>query len=166
MKNLKQSFHLRKIAAIILFFSGCIATAQIALLPEPESTKAVPALVQTAFQQKFPGVEPVWYRRYRGEFDQQLRFQGKFLVNNKTVMAVFNQTGGLMAIVAEMDSREIPKKARKYMENHYPNNTVTQTAKITQVDNVITYELGMYLDNYYVILIFGKNGNFIQLSKG
>ena len=81
-------------------------------------------------------------------------------------MAVFNQTGGLMAIVAEMDPREIPKKARKYMENHYPNNPVTQTAKITQVDNVITYELGMYLDNYYVIVIFGKNGNFIQLSKG
>ena len=78
MKNLKQSFHMRKIAAIILFFSGCIATAQITLLPEPESTTAVPVLVQTAFQQKFPGVEPVWYRRYRGEFDLSSVFKENF----------------------------------------------------------------------------------------
>jgi len=166
MTNLKQSNTFKKIAVLILLLFAGIAKAQLTVLPEPEPTTAVPASVQQAFQQKFPGVEPVWYRRYRGEFNQQLRFQGKFLVNNKTVLAVFNQNGGLMAMVVEMDPLQIPKKARKFMQNHYPYNSITQTAKITQIDNVDTYELGMYLDNYYVIVIFDKNGNFVQLSKG
>lgn len=111
-------------------------------------------------------MEVVWYRRYRGDYDQQLRYQGKFLMNNKTVLAVYSQIGELMAMAVEKDPTDIPKKARKYIENNYPYNSIVQSAKITQVNKSVTYEIGMYLDNSYVIVIFDKKGNFIQLSKG
>ena len=148
----------------MLMLFGGIVTAQT--LPQPDPITSPPQIVQEHFEQKFPGVEVVWHLRYRGDYDQQLRYQGKFLMNNKTVLAVYSQIGELMAMAVEIDPTDIPKKARKYMENNYPYNPIVQSAKITQVDKGVTYELGMYLDNSYVIVIFDKKGNFIQLSKG
>lgn len=166
MKNLKISLNLIKIVFLTFLLSGEIANGQITSLPEPEPTTVVPSLVQLSLQEKFPGVDPIWYRRYRGDFDQQLRFQAKFMVGDKTVLAVFNKTGVLMATVVELDLKDIPKKAQKYMQKNYPYNSISQSAKITQIDNVVTYELGTYIDNYYVIVKFNENGKFIQLSKG
>lgn len=164
MNHLKLSFNLKKITIFIFLLFGGIVSAQT--LPEPDPINSPPDIVQEHFQQKFPGVEVVWYRRYRGDYDTELRYQGKFLMNNKTVMAVYNQTGHLMAMVDEINPIDIPKKAGEYMKSHYPYDSIVQSAKITQVNKGVTYELGMYLDNSYVVIIFDENGKFIQLSKG
>ena len=149
------------IAALILFTST--ANAQIFQGQKPE--KNVPNIVQTSFDTKFHSKDVVWFTHYQGRYDNQLVYEGKFIFDNRYSTAVYNREGELIAFVATVEYNEIPLKARQYMKDNYAGRDPVEAVIVTRGKDDVTYEIGVVIDNEYVVKIFSKDGEFIKSTR-
>lgn len=92
----------------------------------------IPAAVQTAFAQQFPGTEAHWVK----EGDQYVaHFRQKRLDMN----IQYNAEGTITRMKEEIKVWQLPLPVIEYMEQHY-GDSPREAAKVTRANGEINYE--------------------------
>lgn len=126
----------------------------------------VPIIVTEAFQKKFPKQEPVWFSEYQGRFNQKLVYEARFMFDNRYSKAFYENEGKMLAFATVVEQSELPEVARVYMKENYPSFPITEALLVTYANNEIQFEVGIYIDNEFVVQVFSKAGDFIKTAKG
>ncbi len=161
--------HFKILGASIFAFSMLLTPdfANAQLYREPGSVKNLPAIVESSFIMKFGEKKPTWHVRYRGDDENQQRYEGKFMLDNRRTSAVYNRDGVLEAMVVEVEPSELPKQAMFYMKKNYRDNVITETTMVQENEkNGKTFELGFYLNKVFKVAVFDENGKFLKLVDG
>jgi len=153
----------KKVVVILILCFVNTISAQIDSKQKPD--KNVPLAVTYAFNQKFPSHEPVWFSQYNSRYNQKLVFEGRFIFDNRYSSAIYNTEGNLIAFAATIERSEIPEKVAAYMDKEYPSFPISMALILTRGKNDVTYEMGIYIDNQYVIVVFSETGGFIKTTK-
>lgn len=151
------------ILVVLLLFQFTVSDAQNRNKSKLE--KNIPEIVLEMFSQKFPSQDPVWFSQYQGRYNQQLVFEGKFIFDNRYSSAVYDKDGNLLAFAATIEKNEIPDKVIKYMNEKFPSFPIAEALLVTRNLNEVTFEIGIYIDNQFVIEVFSENGDFIKSTK-
>jgi hypothetical protein len=148
------------VIVLIAFFQLSFLQAQDMIKSKPETN--VPLIVIEKFNQKFPSYEPVWFSQYQGRYNQELVFEGKFIFDKRYSSAVYDKDGNMIAFATKIEKNEVPQKAQEYMSKNFPNFYIAEALLVTRGFNEVTYELGIYVDNQFIIKVFSKDGEFIK----
>jgi hypothetical protein len=62
--------------------------------------------------------------------------------------------GKQVAFAATIEYLELPEEARNYMNEHYPTYPIIEALLVTDSKKRVTYEIGIYVDNQYMIQVF------------
>lgn len=154
---------IKVLLSIIIFMQVTFFYAQN--LNESKLEKNVPLIVLDMFNQKFPSQDPIWFSGYQGKYDQKLVFEAKFFFDNRTFMAIYDKSGNLLAIASTIEKHELPDRVNNYMSENYASFPIVEILLVTRGKDDITYEIGIYIDNQYVIQVFTKNGAFLKSTK-
>ncbi|MEZ7500326.1 hypothetical protein QO200_16450 [Flavobacterium sp. Arc3] len=149
----------------LLFFIFCGLVSQAQNDGRSRIERNVPLVVVESFNAVFSAKDPVWFTRYQGENNQELVYEAKFIFNNRYCKSVYDFNGNQIVFAATVDYRELPEGARKYMEEKYPFFPIVEALMVTDNENQDTYEIGVYIDNQYMIQVFSKEGDFIKNTK-
>ncbi len=158
MKNILRVF-------LVLFILNTVATfAQHTVAQKPE--KNVPRLVEMAFKEKFPAGDPVWFSNYQGRWIEQphLVYEGRFMFDKRYSTAVYDEKGTLIAFAAQIENKEIPQKALQYMKENFPSYPIIESILVTS-GNTVRIELGIMIDDDFVVKVFSEGGDFIKSTK-
>ncbi|NHN24980.1 hypothetical protein FIA58_004745 [Flavobacterium jejuense] len=136
-----------------LSFTVIIAISSMALSQAQE--KKVPDAVIKAFKKEHPNVKASWDIEKKG-------FEAEFKMNGKDASENYSSNGKKMATEIEIEEKELPKKALEYVLKNYPNKKIKETAKITDANGTITYEIELKIDTKNTDLLFDSNGEFIK----
>lgn len=126
----------------------------------------VPIVVYEAFQKKFPNHDPTWFSAYQGRFDQKLVYEARFMFDNRYSKAFYENEGKLLAFAAVIEKKELPQKVLDYMNENYPAFPIAESLLVTYDNNVVQFEVGIYIENAFLVQVFSKDGEFIKTSKG
>lgn len=151
------------ILVVLLLFQVTVSDAQNSNMSKLE--RNIPEIVLELFGQKFPSHDPVWFSQYQGRYDQKLVFEAKFIFDNRYSSAIYDKVGNLIAFAATIEISEIPDKVAKYMNEKYPSFPIVEAFLVTRNLNDVTFEIGIYIDNQYVIEVFSENGDFVKSTK-
>lgn len=163
IKTIIMKITIQRIFAAVLFCYGLGVYAQNTGSSKVE--KNIPVIVAEIFNTAYPQKDPVWFSRYQGDDNQQLVYIAKFIFDNRYCQAVYESEGKQLAFVATVDKKELPAAAIKYMNERYPTFPIIETLLVTNTQKEVTYEIGIYIDNIYVIQVFSKEGDFIKNTK-
>jgi hypothetical protein len=159
MKNLISIY------VVFFLFQFGISNAQYQYTGKKQEIN-VPIIVQEEFNKKFPGKDPVWFRRFQGEDNQKLVYEGKFIFDNRYSAAIYDNEGVLLAFTSVVEIKELPQKVQDYMKEKYPNFPIIEALLVNySSNNEVTFELGVYIDNVYIIKVFSKDGDFIKSTR-
>lgn len=128
--------------------------------------KNVPIIVSETFQKKFPTQEPIWFSKYQGQFDQKLVYEARFMFDNRYSKAFYENEGKMLAFAAVVEQSELPENVLNYMKENYPSFTIAEALLVSYANNEVQFELGIYIDNVFVVQVFSKAGDFIKMVKG
>ncbi len=148
---------------LFLLFSYADAFSQNIVGQKPE--RNVPVIVSTAFNEKFPSSDPIWFSNYQGRYNQKLVYEGRFIFDNRYSSAIYDRDGILLAFATKIENKEIPKQALKYMSENFPTFPILDSILVTSKNNDVTYELGIMIDDEYIIKVFSDKGEFIKSTR-
>lgn len=126
----------------------------------------VPIVITEAFQKKFPNKQPVWFTVYQGKFDRKLVYEARFMFDNRYSKAFYENEGKLLAFAAVIEKSELPQKALNYMKEKYPSFPIAESLLVTYANDEVQFEVGIYIDNDFVVQVFSKDGEFIKTTRG
>lgn len=118
----------------------------------------VPATVTEMFKKEFPDKKAKW-----GMEDGD--YEAEFKINGSNASAVYNSKGHRKALEIAIKTSELPASIMEYLKKNYPTNKITETAKITDDKNVVTYEAEIKKDGKSYDVILDANGKFIKIVK-
>jgi len=124
-----------------------------------------PLVVIESFNAVFSAKDPVWFTRYQGKNNQELVYVAKFILGNRYCKSVYDFNGNQIVFAATVDYNELPEVARNYMKEMYPSFPIIEALMVTDHKKVVTCEIGIYIDNQYMIQVFCNDGDFIKNSK-
>jgi hypothetical protein len=148
---------------IFLLLLTSSAKSQSLIGERPE--KNVPVVVSAVFNDQFPSNDPVWFSRYQGRFSQQLVYEARFIFSNKYSSAFYTKEGSFIAFASSIDYAEIPVEIRKYMMQNFPGFSILNSILVTKSDGDKTYEIGIMVDDEYIIKVFSEKGDFIKSTR-
>jgi hypothetical protein len=149
---------------VLLFAMSTVAMHGQKKEKEKEKIR-LPFEVKIAFERQHPNVNPKWTEEYRGLDNDELIYEAKFKINNKSAYVVYDKSGNLKAEQESLDIYELPKNAINYLKTNFPRNTMNNALKITKGDNKTTYQVGVVKEQKYYNTIFDNKGNFIDLVE-
>ena len=126
----------------------------------------VPIIVAEAFQQKFPNKEAVWFSEYQGRYDQKLVYEARFMFDNRYSKAFYENEGKMLAFAAVVEKKELPEKVSNYMSENYPSFPIAEALLVTYASTEVQFEVGIYIENNFIIQVFSKDGDFIKTVRG
>lgn len=153
-----------QLSFILVVFQFANVSAQDLTTPKPE--KNIPIIIAESFQSKFLKKDPVWFTQYQGRYDDKLVYEARFMFDNRYSTAVYNRDGALIAFAATIEAKEIPQKAVDYMKREYPEYSVTEAMTVTRGKSDVTFELAIYINKRFTVVVFDKEGNFIKTTLG
>ena len=156
----------KQIVQFVVAFLFVTTVSNAQLIQGQRPVKNIPLTVKEAFDIKFGGYDPIWFSHFQGRYDNQQVYEGRFLFDKRYSTAVYTPDGDLIAFVATVEYLEIPKAARDYMEMQFPGRPIIDAALVTRGGSDVTYEIGIYLEDQYVIQVFTKDGEFVRSTKG
>lgn len=137
----------------------------------------VPIEVKTAFKKQYPNTAATWTKEYRGENDEQLRYEAKFSGSKGNNLAVYDNLGNLMAFETSIAINDLPANTIDYLKKGYLFDKVTETVKVTDMDihpdpdadldlkYMVTYEVGVMKNDIFYDLVFSDKGEFIRMVE-
>jgi hypothetical protein len=149
----------------LLFFMFCGLVVQAQNDGSSKIERNVPLVVVDSFYSVFSAKDPVWFSKYQGKNNQELVYEAKFIFDDRYCKSVYDFNGNQIAFAATVDYLELPEGIRKYMEEEYLSFPIVESLLVTDSEKVITYEIGIYIDNEFVIQVFSKDGDFIKNTK-
>lgn len=141
---------------VVLFALVAISTLGFA---QSKKNKEIPKVVTEAFAKEHPNTKVTWDVESDG-------YEAEFKLNGKDASVNYDKKGNKLASEIEISLSEMPKKALNYIVTNFPKNKIKETAKITDANNVITFEAELKIDGKNCDLIFDALGNFIKVIKG
>jgi hypothetical protein len=111
----------------------------------------VPGAVSTAFSKIYPGNKPNWEK-------EKGNYEASFKKDGKRMSATFQPTGVFLESETNIKESELPESVLTYIKENYKGKKIKDCAKITDANNVVTYEAG--IDGKDVI--FDSNGKFLK----
>lgn len=147
----------------VFFLIGTLAQAQNDGSSKIE--RNIPLIVSETFRTSFPDKEPVWFSNYQGRFNQKLVYQAKFIFDKRYCQAIYDMNGKQVAFAATIEYLELPEEARNYMNEHYPTYPIIEALLVTDSKKEVTYEIGIYVDNQYMIQVFSNEGTFLKNTR-
>ncbi len=115
----------------------------------------VPTLVKDAFKKEFPQV-----KRVEWGIENNL-YEAEFTLNGGEASANYNKEGVRKEFEIEVKPETLPDGVLKYIKANYPGFKVTETAKITDDKNVITFEAEITKGGKSSDILFDKDGKFL-----
>ena len=79
--------------------------------------------------------------------------------------AVYEATGKLMVLEVGLKNNEIPAKISSYLAQNYPKNKINNAAKVTTNKTIITYEIGITINDRWTDAVFNKEGDFLRMVQ-
>lgn len=119
----------------------------------------VPKIVTETFQKEFHYKNEKW-----GMEDGD--YEAEFKINGADASAVYDKKGHRKALEVAIKTSELPEAVLDYLKKNYPKNKITESAKITDDKNVITYEAEIGKDGKSYDVLFEANGKFIKIVEG
>jgi hypothetical protein len=160
IKNIIMKTSFKNLFLLFFIFFGLVSQAQNDGASRIE--RNVPLVVIESFNTVFSAKDPVWFTRYQGKNNQELVYVAKFILGNRYCKSVYDFNGNQIVFAATVDYLEIPEGARNYMKEKYPSFPIIEALMVTDNKKVVTYEIGIYIDNQYVIQVFSNDGDFIK----
>jgi len=150
---------MKRVSLISALFSVSFLMAQ-----EGTNMKKIvtpPELVRVAFEKEYPGKVPVWSEEYVGDDNDEIRYEGKYNVNNTTkALAIYDNLGNMKAYELQIPLSQLPPKAQAYLKKNYPAKAIMEIAVVVDDKNITTYEVGIEKDSKFYDIIFDKDGGF------
>ena len=87
-------------------------------------------------------------------------------MNGSDASAVYDKTGHRKALEITIKESELPANVMQYVKTNYPATKITETAKITDDKNVVTYEAEIKKNGKSHDLLFDASGKFIKIVDG
>ncbi|MDE3236739.1 MAG: PepSY-like domain-containing protein [Bacteroidota bacterium] len=133
-----------------------LLTATLALgLVNADAQIKVPEAAQQSLVKKFQKPQHVQWEKEGDDYE------AGFIWNDKRMSAVFDAKGNFKEKEETIPGKEIPAKAMSYFQQNYKKTMIKETARITNSENKITYEIGIKGKD----ILFDANGNFIRENK-
>uniref|UniRef100_UPI004047D357 PepSY-like domain-containing protein n=1 Tax=Mariniflexile sp. TaxID=1979402 RepID=UPI004047D357 len=144
-----------------IFLAIAIAVSATAFTQTENTSKKinVPTIVTETFQNEFHYKNEKW-----GLEDGD--YEAEFKINGADASAVYDKKGHRKALEVAIKTSELPEAVLHYLKKNYPTNKITETAKITDDKNVITYEAEIGKDGKSYDVLFEANGKFIKIVEG
>ena len=153
VKNLKFQKMKKLFLSIAIVFS-------LGISAQKQSKKMlVPTNVKAAFEKDYPKVKAKWGM-------ENADFEAEFSLNGKDASAVYDKNGHKKAFEIDIKMSEIPTKALDYLKQNYPNNKISESAKITDDKNIVTFEAEIQKNKKSFDVLFDANGKFISIVEG
>jgi hypothetical protein len=115
----------------------------------------IPAKVKTAFANHFKTATQVKWKA------EKQYFEVTFELNDKDYSALFDANGTLLETEVEIAQDELPNGVLSYIQTHYPSQKIKAVEKITDSNQVTTYEIELKKTD----VIFDATGTFIKELK-
>lgn len=139
----------------LLFFA--LGQAQNKVVP--------PAEVSSAFEKEFPKMKPVWSQEYVGDDRSEIRYEAQFSNNEVNKLAAFDKLGNLKAVETAVQLGQLPANAFHYIRKKFSFETIKEASKVVDSNKQTTYEVGMETNGKFYVLVFDKDGNFLQQTE-
>lgn len=117
------------------------------------SQKDVPAAVLQHFSKQFPGTQAKWEK-------EKDKLEGNFKQNGKACSVLYDMQGHLLESEIAIPANELPAPATAYVTKNYSGKKIKETARITDANGKITYEVEIGGKD----LIFDEKGNFVKVN--
>ena len=144
-----------------IFLAIAIAFSVTMIAQSEKKIKKInlPATVNEMFKKEFPDKKAKW-----GMEDGD--YEAEFKINGSDASAVYNSEGHRKALEIDIKKAELPAAALEYLKKNYPTNKITESAKITDDKNVVTYEAEINKDGKSYDVLLDANGKFIKIVEG
>lgn len=123
-------------------------------------SEPVSAKVLASFQKEFSLAANVNWMQEK----QKNLFHAKFLYNDETMEAFFNEEGTLLAVARLISERQLPILITKALAADYSNYTIRQVVEFTN-EGETSYILNVYDANETVVLKYFPNGESQRIKK-
>ena len=145
---------------IILFLSGGIGLLAQGKADNDGNEKInVPEAVNQAFHKDFPDVKNVHWGREGNDFE------GEFRMNGREASANYDATGHRTELELDINKEDLPSAATEYISEKYAAYKISESARVTDDANTLTFEVQIRNGSNKLELVFDKNGNFIKAEK-
>ncbi len=119
----------------------------------------VPASVTQAFAKQYPTSKvEVWEKEGND-------YEAEFHLNKVESSAVFGANGSFKELEQEIKIAQLPKVAIIHCGKTYVGYKLTEAAKITDVDGIVTYEAEMTSKKKHFDVIFNDKGTFVKKTE-
>jgi hypothetical protein len=144
---------------VILALSIVFSATLFAQTETKEKKVSVPSVVSASFQKEFPGKKAKW-----GMEDGD--YEAEFKLNGGEASAVYDKSGHRKELEIGIKRSELPLAVLDYLKKNYPSNKITETAKITDDKNILTYEAEIEKKGKTHDVLFDASGKFIKIVEG
>ncbi|MFD1604689.1 hypothetical protein ACFSJW_14860 [Flavobacterium artemisiae] len=147
-----------------VFFIAVFLCSSFLMAQEGTNMKKVvtpPEKVKFAFEKEYPGKTPVWSEEYVGDDNDEIRYEAKYNVDQKTkATAIYDNLGVLKAYELQIPLSKLPQSAQIYLKKNYAAKAVKEIALVVDYKKTTTYEVGIQKDGKFYDVVFDKDGDF------
>lgn len=120
-----------------------------------------PDKVKFAFEREFPGKVPVWSEEYVGDDADEIRFEARYNVSDKTkAVAIYDNLGNMKAYELQIPFKQLPIPAQSYLKKNYKAKAIQEIAMVVDDKKKTTYEVGVTKDTKFYDIVFDAEGDF------
>lgn len=145
------------LVAALLMFSTC-AFAQESVKDKEKSINAkdVPTIVKQAFQKDYPNIKKVEWNTENGFYEAE------FTLNGTEASANYDKSGIKKEFEIGIKTEQLPSSVLSCIKSNYTGYKISESAKITDNKNVVTYEAEVKKGKEAFDLIFDVTGKFLK----
>ena len=88
------------------------------------------------------------------------------MFDNRYSKAFYENEGKMLAFATVIEKTELPQKVLTYMVENYPTFPIAESLLVSYSNKDVEFEVGIYIDNHFVVQVFNKDGDFLKLFKG
>ncbi len=97
--------------------------------------KKAPQAAQAALEKLYPGISDVDWGK-----ENDSTWEAEFKNNGIATSVTYSNNGELQEVEEEISLSEFPQAAQDYLTQNYPNDKITEVAKITDKEGAVMYE--------------------------
>jgi len=125
-----------------------------------------PEKIRFAFEREYPGKVPVWSEEYVGDDADEIRYEARYNVDDRTkAVAIYDNLGNMKAYELQIPFKQLPIKAQSYLKKNYKAKAILEIAMVVDSKNVTTYEVGIEKDAKFYDIQFDKDGGFDVITE-
>ena len=125
----------------------------------------VPAAVKEAFAKNYPGLKAEWEKEdgnYEAEFEGKKASinmeSGKKTKTDVEGSMLISPDGKVLETEEEIANNALPKGVSEYVAKNFAGKKISESFKITDASNTVSYEIEIGKDEY----LFDSNGGFLK----